>query len=44
MEFALHGLAEHSLLSKNKLVAGTSFKDYFGSLMNQGYNFDKGEN
>ncbi|PBQ31687.1 magnesium chelatase [Sphingobacteriaceae bacterium] len=44
MEFALHGLAEHSLLSKNKLVDGTSFKDYFGSLMNQGYNFDKGEN
>jgi len=44
MEFALHGLAEHSLLSKNKLVEGVSFKDYFGSLMNQGLNFDKGEN
>jgi magnesium chelatase subunit I len=44
MEFALHGLAEHSLLSKNKLVQGVSFKDLFGSLLNQGLNFDKGEN
>ncbi|MDI1354337.1 MAG: magnesium chelatase [bacterium] len=35
MEFALHGLAEHSLLSKNKLVEGVSFKDLFGSLMEQ---------
>lgn len=44
MEFALHGLAEHSLLSKNKLAEGVTFKDFFGSLMNQGLNFDKGEN
>jgi len=44
MEFALHGLAEHSLLSKNKLAEGVRFKDYFGSLMNQNLNFDKGEN
>ena len=44
MEFVLHGLAEHSLLSKNKLVEGVSFKDYFGSLMNQNLNFDKEEN
>lgn len=36
MEFALHGMAEHSLLSKNRLVEGVSFKDLFGSLMNQG--------
>lgn len=36
MEFALHGMAEHSLLSKNKLVEGVSFKDLFGSLLNQG--------
>ena len=43
MEFALHGMAEHSLLSKNKLVEGVSFKDLFGSLMNQGLNFDKEE-
>jgi magnesium chelatase subunit I len=43
MEFVLHGLAEHSLISKNKLVSGVTFKDLFGSLMNQGLNFDKGE-
>jgi len=35
MEFALHGMAEHSLLSKNKLISGVSFKDLFGSLLNQ---------
>ncbi len=35
MEFVLHGMAEHSLLSKNKLVSGVSFKDLFGSLLNQ---------
>ncbi len=40
MEFALHGLAEHSLLSKNKLIQGVSFKDLFGSLLNQNLNFD----
>jgi magnesium chelatase subunit I len=44
MEFALHGLAEHSLLSKNKLVEGVSFKDLFGSLLNQNMNFEQGEN
>jgi magnesium chelatase subunit I len=33
MEFALHGLAEHSLLSKNKLSSGISFKDLFNSLL-----------
>lgn len=33
MEFALHGLAEHSLLSKNKLTNGVSFKDLFSSLL-----------
>ncbi len=41
MEFVLHGLAEHSLLSKNKLVDGVAFKDLFGSLMNQGFDFSK---
>lgn len=34
MEFALHGMAEHSLLSKSRLVNGVSFKDLFGSLLN----------
>jgi magnesium chelatase subunit I len=38
MEFALHGMAEHSLLSKNKLISGISFKDLFGSLLNQDSN------
>jgi magnesium chelatase subunit I len=37
MEFALHGMAEHSLLSKNKLAAGISFRDLFGTLLNQGF-------
>ncbi len=37
MEFALHGLAEHSLLSKTKLISGVSFKDLFGSLLNQSF-------
>lgn len=44
MEFTLHGLAEHSLISKNKLVGGTSFKDLFGTLMNQNFDFEKGGN
>ena len=34
MEFALHGLAEHSLLSKNKINKGVGFKDLFNSLLN----------
>jgi magnesium chelatase subunit I len=42
MEFVLHGLAEHSLLSKSKLIEGVSFKDLFGSLLNQNLNFDQG--
>ena len=42
MEFALHGLAEHSLLSKNALIGGTTFKDLFGSLLNQNLNFEDG--
>ncbi len=33
MEFVLHGLAEHSLIGKNRLVEVTSFKDLFGSLL-----------
>ncbi len=39
MEFLLHGLAEHSLLSKSKLVEGVTFKDLFGSLLNQNLGF-----
>lgn len=44
MEFALHGLSEHSLLSKSKLTNGVTFKDLFGSLLNQNLNFDQGTN
>ena len=39
MEFVLHGLSEHSLLSKNKFLQGVSFKDLFNSLMNFDQNF-----
>ena len=34
MEFALHGLAEYSLLSKHTLVAGLQFKDLLSSMFN----------
>ena len=44
MEFVLHGLAEHSLLSKNKLAQGVSFKDLFNSLMNSDQNFGREAN
>ena len=32
MEFALHGLAEYSLISKNMLTAGLQFKDLLSSM------------
>lgn len=32
MEFALHGLAEYSTISKSKLVAGIKFKDLLSSM------------
>ncbi|WP_114781439.1 sigma 54-interacting transcriptional regulator [Botryobacter ruber] len=32
MEFALHGLAEHSQLSKNKLTTGLQFKDLLSGM------------
>jgi magnesium chelatase subunit I len=32
MEFCLHGLAEHSLISRNKLSAGMQFKDLLSSM------------
>lgn len=44
MEFVLHGLAEHSLLSKNKISQGISFKDFFGSLLNENLSFGREEN
>ncbi len=34
MEFALHGMAEYSLLSKHKLISGTGFKDLLSSMFN----------
>lgn len=43
MEFVLHGLAEHSLINKNKLVAGIGFSDLFGSLLNPSKGFDEHE-
>lgn len=36
MEFALHGLAEYSQLSKHRLEEGIQFKDLLGSMMNFG--------
>ena len=38
MEFVLHGLAEHSQLSKKKLETLTRFSDLVGSIFNQGSN------
>jgi len=32
MEFCLHGLAEHSLISRNRVTAGTQFKDLLSSM------------
>ncbi|MEO1097466.1 MAG: hypothetical protein AAFX57_06890 [Bacteroidota bacterium] len=32
MEFALHGLAEFSMLSKHQLVSGLQFKDLLSSM------------
>ncbi|MBX2947052.1 MAG: sigma 54-interacting transcriptional regulator [Cyclobacteriaceae bacterium] len=34
MEFALHGLAEYSLISKHNLTAGHQFKDLLSSMFN----------
>lgn len=34
MEFALHGLAEYSLISKNRLERGVQFKDLMSSMFN----------
>jgi magnesium chelatase subunit I len=42
MEFALHGLAEYSLISRNTLSGGLQFKDLLSSMfnMNDGFNED----
>jgi magnesium chelatase subunit I len=34
MEFALHGLAEFSLISKHNLATGHKFKDLLSSMFN----------
>lgn len=34
MEFALHGMAEHSMLSKNRLERSITFKDLFSTVFN----------
>jgi magnesium chelatase subunit I len=39
MEFALHGLAEFSLISKHTLVSGHQFKDLLSSM----FTLPKGE-
>ena len=40
MEFALHGLAEYSIISKNTLSAGLQFKDLLSSMFNMPTDFD----
>lgn len=41
MEFALHGLAEHSLVGKKAMDTGQSFKDLLGSMFNADSAFGK---
>ncbi|RZL16255.1 MAG: magnesium chelatase, partial [Pedobacter sp.] len=41
MEFVLHGLAEHSQLSKKYLDGGFGFSDMFESLFNTGVEDDE---
>jgi len=41
MEFALHGLAEHSLVGKTPMDTGQSFKDLLGSMFNPGSSFEE---
>ncbi|MHA7130456.1 P-loop NTPase family protein [Algoriphagus namhaensis] len=43
MEFALHGLAEYSQLSKNLLDTGLQFKDLFSSMFDMGSGADEDE-
>lgn len=39
MEFALHGLAEHSLVGKKAMDTGQTFKDLLGSMFSPGAKF-----
>jgi len=41
MEFALHGLAEYSLISRNVLSNGLEFKDLLNSMLNFNMDFDE---
>jgi len=43
MEFALHGLAEHSLVGKKAMDTGQSFKDLLGSMFNPDGGFGEEE-
>lgn len=43
MEFALHGLAEFSMLSKNQLVSGLQFKDLLSSMFSGHSSMDMDE-
>ncbi|MGB3619586.1 MAG: magnesium chelatase [Catalinimonas sp.] len=43
MEFALHGLAEYSVLSKNRLERGLQFKDLLSSMFSFGDGDDDGD-
>lgn len=43
MEFALHGLAEYSMLSKKVLSRGLTFKDLFSSMFSMPDDFEEGD-
>lgn len=43
MEFALHGLAEYSLISKHNLTAGNQFKDLLSSMFTLPKNFNEND-
>ncbi|CAN5886340.1 hypothetical protein BH24BAC1_BH24BAC1_27260 [soil metagenome] len=43
MEFCLHGLAEHSLISRNRLAAGLQFKDLLSSMFSPDFGLDDDE-
>lgn len=43
MEFALHGLAEYSLISKHNLVSGHQFKDLLSSMFTLPKNIHEGD-
>lgn len=43
MEFALHGLAEYSQISKHNLTAGNQFKDLLSSMFTLPKNFSEDE-